>query len=56
MANWDSLRNESAHDIPEDQYRGIMTSGLLPTNFTLEQIEAGVCYLFADRGNAHYVI
>ena len=36
MANWDSLHNESAHDIPEDQYRGIMTSGLLPNNFTLE--------------------
>ena len=36
MANWDSLHNESAHEIPEDQYRGIMTSGLLPNNFSME--------------------
>ena len=35
-ANWDSLHNESAHEIPEDQYRGIMTSGLLPNNFIYE--------------------
>ena len=35
-ASWENLHNASAHDIPEDQYRGIMTSGLLPDNFTAE--------------------
>ena len=36
IANLESLHNASAHDIPEEQYHGIMTSGLLPENFTAE--------------------
>ena len=36
ITNLESLHNASVHDIPEEQYHGIMTSGLLPENFTVE--------------------